>query len=67
MPAGWLIEQCGFKGKRFGDAGVHENQALVLINKGTKSGNNVLNLAQKIRTGVLNKFGVYMEFEVNIL
>ncbi len=67
LAAGWLIDKCGWKAYSENGVGVHENQALVLINKGTKSGNNVLNLAQKIRTGVLNKFGVYMEFEVNIL
>lgn len=66
LAAGWLIDRCGWKGYAENGVGVHESQALVLVNKGTKSGNNVLNLAQKIRTGVLNEFGVYLEFEVNI-
>lgn len=67
IPAGWLIEQCGFKGKRFGDAGVHKNQALVLVNHGDASGSDIIELAQKIIAGVDKKFGICIEPEVNII
>jgi UDP-N-acetylmuramate dehydrogenase len=67
VPAGWLIEQCGFKGKRFGDAGVHNRQALVLVNYGQATGRELLELARKIRDTVFQRFGVVIEPEVNII
>ncbi|MEX0291043.1 MAG: UDP-N-acetylmuramate dehydrogenase [Flavobacteriaceae bacterium] len=67
LPAGWLIEQCGFKGRRYGDAGVHKHQALVLVNYGNSSGAEILNLASKIQDTVLEKFGIKILPEVNII
>ncbi|HET8736737.1 MAG TPA: UDP-N-acetylmuramate dehydrogenase [Pricia sp.] len=67
IPAGWLIEQCGFKGKRFGDAGVHEHQALVLVNHGNATGEEIIDMARKIADAVLRKFNIAIEPEVNII
>ena len=67
VPAGWLIEQCGFKGKRFGDAGVHARQALVLVNYGNATGQEILQLSQKIREEVYRKFAIRITPEVNII
>jgi UDP-N-acetylmuramate dehydrogenase len=67
VPAGWLIEQCGFKGKRFGDAGVHKNQALVLVNYGNAKGEEILALAKKIQETVQEKFNIAIEAEVNVI
>ncbi|WP_160131963.1 UDP-N-acetylmuramate dehydrogenase [Kordia antarctica] len=67
VPAGWLIEQCGFKGKRFGDAGVHKNQALVLVNYDNATGAEILALAKKIQETVFSTFNIEIEAEVNVI
>ena len=67
VPAGWLVEQSGFKGKRFGDAGIHEKQALVLVNYGNASGLEIHQLAQKIQETVSKNFGISLEIEVNVI
>ncbi len=66
IPAGWLVEQAGWKGCRFGDAGCHERQALVLVNFGTASGREILELAEKIQHSVEEKYGVQLIREVNV-
>ncbi len=67
VPAAWLIEQCGWKGKRVGNTGVHDKQALVLINHGHALGNEVVKLAFDIIDSVKQKFGIQLEPEVNII
>ena len=67
IPAGWLVEISGFKGKRFGDAGVHKNQALVLVNYDQATGSEVLEVAHQIQNTVKRKFNISLEMEVNIL
>ncbi|EDM45214.1 UDP-N-acetylenolpyruvoylglucosamine reductase [unidentified eubacterium SCB49] len=66
IPAGWLIEQAGFKGKRYGDAGVHKNQALVLVNYGNATGQEIWDLAMKVKEAVIKKFGITIAPEVNV-
>lgn len=67
VPAGWLVEQCGFKGRRFGDAGVHKNQALVLVNHGNATGREILDLSKKIQDEVQKTFKIKIHPEVNII
>ncbi|MBS1765728.1 MAG: UDP-N-acetylmuramate dehydrogenase [Bacteroidetes bacterium] len=67
IAAGWMIEQCGWKGYRKGDAGCHVNQALVLVNYGNATGRDIYNLAMEIKSSVKNKFGVEIEPEVNLI
>ncbi|WKL44936.1 UDP-N-acetylmuramate dehydrogenase [Flavobacterium sp. ZE23DGlu08] len=67
VPAGWLIEQAGFKGKRFGDAGIHKNQALVLVNYGNATGQEILNVSKDIQETIFKRFGIHIEAEVNVI
>lgn len=67
LAAGWLIEQCGWKGKTIGDAGVHKLQALVLVNYKNATGAEILGLSQQIMDSVNKTFGVQLEREVNII
>ncbi|MBD2752090.1 UDP-N-acetylmuramate dehydrogenase [Spirosoma validum] len=67
VPAGWLIEQAGWKGYRSGDAGVHAKQALVLVNYGNATGNEIIDLAKQIQESVLAKFGISISPEVNVI
>jgi UDP-N-acetylmuramate dehydrogenase len=67
VPAAFLIETCGWKGKRTGPVGVHQQQPLVLINFGEGTGNDVLELAEKIKESVKTAFGIDLEMEVNIV
>jgi UDP-N-acetylmuramate dehydrogenase len=66
LAAGWLIDQCGFKGQRMGEVGVYENQALVLVNHGNGTAQDILGLAKCIQDKVRNEFGVSLEIEPNI-
>ncbi|WP_264531247.1 UDP-N-acetylmuramate dehydrogenase [Flavobacterium sp. N502540] len=67
VPAGWLIEQAGFKGKRFGDAGIHKNQALVLVNYGNATGQEILAVSKDVQKTVFDTFGIQIEAEVNVI
>lgn len=66
VPAGWLIEQAGFKGKTFGNYGVHKKQALVLVNYGNASGEDIYKLSLLIKKTIKRLFGITIETEVNI-
>ena len=66
IPAGWMIAQCGWKGKSLGRAGVHDKQALVLVNRGGATGEEIVNLCETIRKDVKLKFGIDIHPEVNL-
>ena len=67
LAAGWLIDRCGWKGRRMGPVGVHDRQALVLVNHGGATGRQVMELARAVQQDVRDRFGVEIETEVNIL
>ena len=67
IPAAWLIEQCGWKGRRMGAAAVHDRQPLVLVNTGGATGHDILRLCQAVTESVARRFGIRLQPEVNIL
>lgn len=67
IPAAWLIDRCGWKGQKIGNAGVHKDHALVLVNHGNSSGQEILSLAEAIQGSVFNRFGIMLRPEVNIV
>ena len=66
IPAGWMIDRCGWKGKSLGRAGVHDKQALVLVNRGGASGHDIIRLMEAVQKDVKEKFGIEIHPEVNI-
>ncbi len=67
VPAGWLIEHAGFKGKRYGDTGTHEKQALVLVNYGNAKGKDIFKLAKKIQKTIKESYDIILDIEVNVI
>jgi len=67
IPAGWLIEQCGWKGKRVGNTGSYKHQALIIVNHGGATGAEVYEHAKSVRTSVDKEFSIKLEFEVNVI
>ena len=67
IPAGWMIDQCGWKGRTVGRAGVHSRQALVLVNRGGATGSEVVSLCNDICNDVKQRFGIEIHPEVNII
>lgn len=67
VPAGWLIEQSGWKGRQIGNAGVHKNQALVLVNYGGATGNEIKAIAEQVQQSVQGQFGIWLQPEVNVV
>jgi UDP-N-acetylmuramate dehydrogenase len=67
IPAAWLIEKSGMKGKRMGNVGVHKSQALVIVNYGNASGKEILEFAEIVKGAVYENFGIELEYEVNII
>jgi len=66
LAAAWLIDQCGYKGKRVGNTGSYKNQALVIVNHGDATGQEIWDYALEVKSAVLEKFGVVIEPEVNV-